>query len=296
MSKSIAPPVANCQTSLTVDPPPTALSTEDANAVLPKAPATGNAFEPERFRTRLCKTFRKTGECPYGPRCMFAHGKAQLRTKRRNVADGLVSEAAVRAFQNDGSDATPPPQPRRTTVPMSSIPRAPRFNAEAAGTRAADPNGPVSDVPLLTVHGVPAELPPRPRHPTVSPTRVPLTPATIARLRTVNPDVDDDSQSGVDGDDNITPAAAGRGRSDAPSRSSRGSGRRRIHDPYAVPSPWAEDRAEEFDDADGDRTSDEDDLDVISGFSVGTPRPNISPASAVSSEGLRSARRISISE
>jgi hypothetical protein len=60
------------------------------------APATGIAA---RFRTRLCEKFEATRRCPYAYRCMFAHGRGQLRTATVNVADGLTSEAAVKAFQ-----------------------------------------------------------------------------------------------------------------------------------------------------------------------------------------------------
>eukprot|EP00672_Neobodo_designis_P023432 CAMPEP_0174826830 /NCGR_PEP_ID=MMETSP1114-20130205/260_1 /TAXON_ID=312471 /ORGANISM="Neobodo designis, Strain CCAP 1951/1" /LENGTH=255 /DNA_ID=CAMNT_0016060397 /DNA_START=118 /DNA_END=885 /DNA_ORIENTATION=+ len=53
----------------------------------------------ERFKTRLCKTFRKTGACAYELRCMFAHGKSDLRTEAQNEAAGLTTEEAVKAWQ-----------------------------------------------------------------------------------------------------------------------------------------------------------------------------------------------------
>jgi len=53
----------------------------------------------ERFKTRLCKSYRKSGECPYFHRCMFAHGKDDIRTTEQNVAAGLVTENAVKAWQ-----------------------------------------------------------------------------------------------------------------------------------------------------------------------------------------------------
>jgi len=45
----------------------------------------------ERYKTQLCKTFRKTGQCPYFDRCMFAHGARELRTAEQNAQ--LVAEA-----------------------------------------------------------------------------------------------------------------------------------------------------------------------------------------------------------
>ena len=53
----------------------------------------------QRFRTKLCNKFAECGSCPYLHRCMFAHGEAELRTAGQNVADGLVSEEAIRAFK-----------------------------------------------------------------------------------------------------------------------------------------------------------------------------------------------------
>jgi len=53
----------------------------------------------ERFHTRLCKSFRKSGTCEYGAFCMFAHGKARLRTVDANVRDGLTTTEAIRAWQ-----------------------------------------------------------------------------------------------------------------------------------------------------------------------------------------------------
>ena len=59
----------------------------------------------QRFRTKLCNKFATTGSCPYVHRCMFAHGEAELRTAGQNVADGLVSEEAIRAFKREQYEA-----------------------------------------------------------------------------------------------------------------------------------------------------------------------------------------------
>lgn len=55
----------------------------------------------DRFRTKLCRNYAQTGECPYFHRCMFAHGEQDLRTKADNVRDGLFSEDAIRTFKRD---------------------------------------------------------------------------------------------------------------------------------------------------------------------------------------------------
>jgi len=59
-------------------------------AVLPSI-ALKKGIDIERYKTQLCKTFRKTGQCPYFDRCMFAHGARELRTAEQNAQ--LVAEA-----------------------------------------------------------------------------------------------------------------------------------------------------------------------------------------------------------
>ena len=34
-----------------------------------------------KYKTELCKTYTETGECPYGRKCRFAHGKEELFSK-----------------------------------------------------------------------------------------------------------------------------------------------------------------------------------------------------------------------
>lgn len=53
----------------------------------------------ERYKTKTCRNHMMTGACPYGHRCMFAHGVHELRTTDMNVRDGLMTEEAIRSFQ-----------------------------------------------------------------------------------------------------------------------------------------------------------------------------------------------------
>lgn len=53
----------------------------------------------ERYKTKTCRNHMMTGACPYGHRCMFAHGLHELRTTDMNVRDGLMTEEAIRSFQ-----------------------------------------------------------------------------------------------------------------------------------------------------------------------------------------------------
>jgi hypothetical protein len=53
----------------------------------------------ERFKTKICQNFEKTGVCPYEVRCMFAHGAEDLRTTEMNFRDRLTSDDAIKGFQ-----------------------------------------------------------------------------------------------------------------------------------------------------------------------------------------------------
>jgi hypothetical protein len=64
-----------------------------------------NPILAERFRTRMCRNHERTGDCPYFHRCMFAHGDHELRTKAMNLADGLVTEEAIKNFKKIGFEA-----------------------------------------------------------------------------------------------------------------------------------------------------------------------------------------------
>ena len=36
----------------------------------------------DKYKTELCKKYSETGKCPYGTKCLFAHGKDELITKK----------------------------------------------------------------------------------------------------------------------------------------------------------------------------------------------------------------------
>jgi len=42
------------------------------------------ALDALRYKTKMCKNWEVTGKCPYGPRCLFAHGKRELRSYSEN--------------------------------------------------------------------------------------------------------------------------------------------------------------------------------------------------------------------
>jgi hypothetical protein len=72
------------------------------NPMAPPTYAVDSASFPlmaTRYKTKLCETFSAKHKCPYAYRCMFAHGRNQLRSAQQNVDDGLVTEGAIKVFQ-----------------------------------------------------------------------------------------------------------------------------------------------------------------------------------------------------
>lgn len=69
----------------------------------PKEPESSNtnSVAPTLFRTKMCRNYilSRYQSCPYEDRCMFAHGLEFMRTKERNIREGLVTDAAVQHFQ-----------------------------------------------------------------------------------------------------------------------------------------------------------------------------------------------------
>ncbi len=54
----------------------------DKNAAIKNIIETENKFDP-KYKTELCKKFQSTGQCPYGYKCRFAHGKEELVVKNQ---------------------------------------------------------------------------------------------------------------------------------------------------------------------------------------------------------------------
>ncbi|RKP35673.1 hypothetical protein BJ085DRAFT_13310, partial [Dimargaris cristalligena] len=53
----------------------------------PQTGARPNPADSPLYKTRLCETFQTEGACPYGHKCTFAHGEAELRTRPNHGHD-----------------------------------------------------------------------------------------------------------------------------------------------------------------------------------------------------------------
>eukprot|EP00906_Rhabdomonas_costata_P026208 RCo037353 len=60
-----------------------------------------SAVDAIRYKTKMCKNWQLHEKCPYGPRCLFAHGTKELRTYAVNhsaIATAANSESPERQF------------------------------------------------------------------------------------------------------------------------------------------------------------------------------------------------------
>ncbi|EPY17682.1 hypothetical protein STCU_10463 [Strigomonas culicis] len=102
-------------------------SKPSVDRVEPCAPAC-EMCEPTLYKTMPCKRHQASGKCRYGPRCRFAHGEHQLRTVEQNCAQGLVTEEAIRAYQERGRQMAAAKKAQRNEAawsPADSTPCAP---------------------------------------------------------------------------------------------------------------------------------------------------------------------------
>jgi hypothetical protein len=57
-------------------------------------------IEPVRYKTRMCRHYETTGQCPYYPRCAFAHGPMDMRSVATNANQGITHISRLREFQD----------------------------------------------------------------------------------------------------------------------------------------------------------------------------------------------------
>lgn len=73
-----------------------------------------NALDPVRYKTKMCKNWQQHEKCPYGPRCLFAHGTKEMRTYTVNhnaITTACTSSSPERQFYAIGHFPTFMPIP-----------------------------------------------------------------------------------------------------------------------------------------------------------------------------------------
>jgi len=62
-------------------------SVQSVSTQVPEPLTSGDlTLDPTRYKTALCRNWSRKGECPYGVRCVYAHGNTELRGCNDNVA------------------------------------------------------------------------------------------------------------------------------------------------------------------------------------------------------------------
>merc|ERR1719502_1384644 len=56
----------------------------------------------KNYKTEMCNKWLERGECPYGSKCQFAHGEAELRQGEKHL-DSRYKQSICRNFHEKGS-------------------------------------------------------------------------------------------------------------------------------------------------------------------------------------------------
>lgn len=79
------PPPANVDSSSSLPlPRPSVVQRSDMMQSMESIDGMQPTLETPRYKTELCRPFEETGQCRYGGKCQFAHGKGELRSLSRH--------------------------------------------------------------------------------------------------------------------------------------------------------------------------------------------------------------------
>mmetsp|Transcript_31285 Transcript_31285/g.76950 ORF Transcript_31285/g.76950 Transcript_31285/m.76950 type:complete len:205 (-) Transcript_31285:268-882(-) len=106
--------------------------------------------DPVRYKTVLCNKFESLGKCPYGPRCQFSHGEAELRERRAAKA-----ASAADTGSSSADAVAPPAAPTRNG---SALPTVPEVPVSPPMKPIAEPETPPSTPRLTQASPVPPNL------------------------------------------------------------------------------------------------------------------------------------------
>jgi hypothetical protein len=70
-----------------------------------KSSEENGALDPVRYKTKMCKNWQQSEKCPYGPRCLFAHGTKEMRTYSLNsnaITTACTAASPERQFYSIG--------------------------------------------------------------------------------------------------------------------------------------------------------------------------------------------------
>jgi len=107
--------------------------------------ATRLVKDPVRYKTVLCNKFNECGRCPYGPRCQFAHGEAELR-QRQSAKETTSSQDQVSAHKGPIVGASERLlEPREVYLSLPSLEAAGTSNPTFESARSDSPCSPCEE-------------------------------------------------------------------------------------------------------------------------------------------------------
>jgi hypothetical protein len=80
------------------------------------------AVDAMRYKTKMCRNWEMYNRCPYGPRCLFAHGRCELRSLAANteaICAAARSTSPERKFYEEGRFPTFVPVPMEMMSQMA---------------------------------------------------------------------------------------------------------------------------------------------------------------------------------
>lgn len=137
-------------------PPPPPSTVAAAPPKPASEPALRRRSKDPRYKTALCKNYLAAGRCPYGKKCQFAHGEAELRERPPSPPPMAPPAAPGLPPHGFGIVYVPVPYP----TPAAGRPRSPPPMPQLAGIPRMDLQRHHSDpaffMPSMVDEGVPA--------------------------------------------------------------------------------------------------------------------------------------------
>ncbi|KAK8505682.1 hypothetical protein V6N12_038416 [Hibiscus sabdariffa] len=91
----------------------------------------GSNVKPSNWKTRICNKWELTGYCPFGNKCHFAHGAAELNRFGGSLADTEVKDSS--AAPSDSKQVGGVPSKTPTDTMAASIPSVPHSDVYHLG-------------------------------------------------------------------------------------------------------------------------------------------------------------------
>ncbi|CAI0472878.1 unnamed protein product [Linum tenue] len=86
-------------------------------------------LKPSNWKTRICNKWELTGYCPFGIKCHFAHGSAELHRYGGGLVDSDAKDSPSSAASDSKTGVVPPKTPLDSVVAlMTSVPHSDTYH------------------------------------------------------------------------------------------------------------------------------------------------------------------------